>query len=49
VATVPRLSATPATIRTPAPKLGADNAAVYAELLGLDADELSELRAKGVV
>ncbi len=49
VATVPRLSATPATIRTPAPKLGADNAAVYAELLGLDADELSELSAKGVV
>jgi crotonobetainyl-CoA:carnitine CoA-transferase CaiB-like acyl-CoA transferase len=46
VAPVPRLSATPGTIRTPAPKLGADNAAVYGELLGLEA---GELRAKGVI
>jgi crotonobetainyl-CoA:carnitine CoA-transferase CaiB-like acyl-CoA transferase len=49
VAPVPRLSVTPGTIRTAAPKLGADNAAVYAELLGLGADELAQLGAKGVV
>jgi crotonobetainyl-CoA:carnitine CoA-transferase CaiB-like acyl-CoA transferase len=49
VATVPRLSATPATVRTPAPKLGADNAAVYAQLLGLGAEELEKLSAEGVV
>jgi crotonobetainyl-CoA:carnitine CoA-transferase CaiB-like acyl-CoA transferase len=49
VAPVPRLSATPGAIRTPAPKLGADNAEVYAALLGLGADELAELSAKGVV
>jgi crotonobetainyl-CoA:carnitine CoA-transferase CaiB-like acyl-CoA transferase len=46
VAPVPRLSVTPGTIQTPAPKLGADNAAVYGELLGLEA---GELRAKGVI
>jgi crotonobetainyl-CoA:carnitine CoA-transferase CaiB-like acyl-CoA transferase len=49
VPAVPQLSATPGTIRTPAPKLGADNADVYAQLLGLGADELAELHAKGVV
>jgi len=49
VPAVPQLSVTPGTIRTPAPKLGADNAEVYAQLLGLGADELAELSAKGVV
>jgi crotonobetainyl-CoA:carnitine CoA-transferase CaiB-like acyl-CoA transferase len=49
VAPVPRLSATPGTIRTAAPKLGADNADVYGRLLGLGADELAELRSQGVV
>ena len=49
VAPVPRLSATPGTIRTAAPKLGADNADVYGQLLGLGADELAGLRSEGVV
>jgi formyl-CoA transferase len=49
VAPVPRLSATPGTIRTPAPKLGADNAAVYAQLLDIGAAALAELSGMGVV
>ena len=42
----PRLSDTPSKIRTPAPtEIGQDNAAVYGELLGLDASELDRLKA----
>jgi len=42
----PRLSDTPSKIRTPAPtEIGQDNAAVYGELLGLDASELERLKA----
>ena len=45
---VPRLSATPAAIRRPAPGLGEHNAEVYNEL-GVDAAELQQLAAEGVV
>ena len=33
----------------PAPKLGADNVAIYGELLGLSRDEIDALRARGVL
>jgi formyl-CoA transferase/CoA:oxalate CoA-transferase len=41
------LSETPAAVRTPPPQLGEHTDAVLAELLGLDAGELSRLRADG--
>ena len=44
---VPRLSATPGILRNPAPRLGQDNDAILAPLLG--AAELARLRASGVV
>jgi succinyl-CoA:(S)-malate CoA-transferase subunit A/succinyl-CoA:(S)-malate CoA-transferase subunit B len=48
-APVPRLSRTPARIEQLGPELGADNAAVYGELLGLSAAELKELERAGVI
>ena len=45
----PRFSRTPGAIRSGAPRLGADNDAVYRGLLGLTSDELEALRRDGVV
>ena len=46
----PKLSATPGTVRRRAPeRIGQDNAAVYGELLGLDAAALAELQARGII
>jgi crotonobetainyl-CoA:carnitine CoA-transferase CaiB-like acyl-CoA transferase len=49
VAPVPRLSATPGGIRSAGPPLGAHNAEVYAEWIGLSPGDLARLSAAGVV
>jgi len=46
---VPLLSRTPATSEHAGAELGADNEAVYGELLGLSTDELDDLRAESVI
>jgi crotonobetainyl-CoA:carnitine CoA-transferase CaiB-like acyl-CoA transferase len=48
-APVPRFSATPGRVTRLGPRLGADNAEVYRELLGLDGGRLRELRDQGVI
>jgi crotonobetainyl-CoA:carnitine CoA-transferase CaiB-like acyl-CoA transferase len=46
----PKLSATPGRVRRRAPDaIGQDNAAVYGELLGLDAAALADLAARGII
>jgi formyl-CoA transferase len=49
VAPAPRLSTTPAEIRSLGPALGAHNDEVYAEWLGLDGDDVVKLRESGVI
>jgi crotonobetainyl-CoA:carnitine CoA-transferase CaiB-like acyl-CoA transferase len=44
-----RLSETPGSVRWAGRPIGADNAAVYGEMLGLDDTQLGELRSKGVI
>jgi len=48
-ATVPRLSKTPGRVDQLGPELGADNQAVYRELLGLSAAEVADLQKLGVI
>ena len=45
----PRLSASPSSVRTPAPGLGEHNAQVYGDLLGLKPDAIDDYRARGVI
>jgi crotonobetainyl-CoA:carnitine CoA-transferase CaiB-like acyl-CoA transferase len=45
----PRLSATPGSIRLPAPELGQHNDEVYRDVLGLSAERLATLRSQGVI
>ncbi|QLY28781.1 CaiB/BaiF CoA transferase family protein [Nocardia huaxiensis] len=46
---VPKLSATPGSIRHAGPDLGQHNAEVYGELLGLDAEQLAKLADAGIL
>ncbi|NNH68507.1 CoA transferase [Nocardia uniformis] len=46
---VPKLSATPGSVRHAGPELGEHNAEVYGELLGLDADQIAKLAQTGVI
>lgn len=45
----PRLSQTPGAVRHVGPELGEHNEAIYRDLLGLSDDDLSSLRADGVI
>jgi crotonobetainyl-CoA:carnitine CoA-transferase CaiB-like acyl-CoA transferase len=45
----PRFSRTPGAVERGAPRLGADNDAVYGELLGIGRDERDALAAEGVI
>ena len=44
-----RYHGTPQTPATPSPDIGADNAEVFAEMLGLSAAEVAALRDDGVI
>ncbi len=45
----PKLSATPGSVRSPAPALGEHNEQVYRELLGYSETRMAELRAAGII
>ncbi|MFI6866042.1 CaiB/BaiF CoA transferase family protein [Nocardia sp. NPDC050406] len=46
---VPKLSATPGSVRHAGPDLGEHNAEVYGQVLGLDADQIAKLAQTGVI
>ena len=46
---MPRLTATPGTIRSTGGVLGADNDAIFGDLLGLSAEEMAQLAKDGVI
>jgi formyl-CoA transferase len=46
---VPKLSASPGSVRSASPRMGEHNDAVYGELLGLSAERMSELRQRKVI
>jgi crotonobetainyl-CoA:carnitine CoA-transferase CaiB-like acyl-CoA transferase len=48
-APVPRFSSAPGTVGHLGPRVGEHNVEVYGELLGLSVDEISDLRARGVL
>ena len=48
-AVLPRFSRTPGAVRFPGPELGAHNAYVYGDLLGLSEAEIAQLQADGVI
>jgi crotonobetainyl-CoA:carnitine CoA-transferase CaiB-like acyl-CoA transferase len=48
-AILPRLDSTPGATHWPGPKVGEHTDAVLTQLLGLSADQLSDLRAKNVI
>jgi formyl-CoA transferase len=45
----PRLSATPSSIRTPAPEIGQHNDEIYRDLLAIDPTAIAAYRANGVI
>ena len=48
-AMVPRLSATPGRTDWPGPEVGAFNAEIYGELLGLSPEEITKLESRGII
>jgi crotonobetainyl-CoA:carnitine CoA-transferase CaiB-like acyl-CoA transferase len=48
-AIAPQLSATPGRTTWPGPPLGAHNAEVYGDMLGLSAETLDDLKTRGVI
>ncbi|MEO9470019.1 CoA transferase [Parasphingorhabdus sp.] len=45
----PKLSATPGSVETIGPELGAHNEAIYGELLGMDSAQRADLAARGII
>ena len=45
----PKLSSTPGAVRTAGPELGEHNAAVFADILGMDEATLTDLAERGIV